>query len=301
MEFRKYQHVERFGNLEVQGIEVGTCYIFPKLDGTNASVWLDEDGHLRAGSRKRELTIDNDNAGFYNAISKDERVLNYLKKRPTHRLFGEWLVPHSLKTYQENAWRKFYIFDVCLDNDDGTLEYIPYDVYKPWLEEFNLEYIPPIRVISNGDYESFVKCLDQNDFLIEMGKGVGEGIVIKNYDFYNQYGRQTWAKIVTSEFKEVLKKTKGSPTHEKPLLEQEIVDKYITKAFVEKEYAKIVNEEGGWSSRMIHRLLDTVYHEFIREECADIVFKFRNPTINFKMLKVMTTNKIKEVKPDIFG
>jgi hypothetical protein len=301
MEFRKYQHVERFGNLEVQGIEFGTCYIFPKLDGTNASVWLDEDGHLRAGSRKRELTIDKDNAGFYNAISKDERILNYLKKHPTHRLFGEWLVPHSLKTYQENAWRKFYIFDVCLDNDDGTLEYIPYDVYKPWLEEFNLEYIAPIRVIINGDYESFVKCLDQNDFLIECGKGVGEGIVIKNYDFYNRYGRQTWAKIVTSEFKEVLKKTKGSPTHEKPLLEQEIVDKYITKAFVEKEYAKIVNEEGGWSSKMIPRLLDTVYYEFIREECADIVFKFKNPTINFKMLKVMTTNKIKEIKPDIFG
>lgn len=301
MEFRKYQHVERFGNSEVQDIEVGTCYIFPKLDGTNASVWLNKDGYLRAGSRRRELTIDKDNAGFYHAISKDERILNYLKKHPTHRLFGEWLVPHSLKTYREDAWRKFYIFDVCLDNDDGTLEYIPYDVYKPWLEEFNLDYIAPIKIITNGDYESFVKCLDQNDFLIENGKGVGEGIVIKNYEFYNRYGRQTWAKIVTSEFKEVHNKTKGSPTHEKLPVEQVIVDTYITKAFVEKEYAKIVNEEDGWNSRMISRLLNTVYHEFIREECADIVFKFNNPTINFKMLKTMTTNKVKEIKPDIFG
>ena len=300
MEFRKYQHVERFGNVEVQDIEIGTCYIFPKLDGTNASVWLNEDHHLRAGSRRRELTIGKDNAGFYNAISKDERVLNYLKKHPTHRLFGEWLVPHSLKTYQENAWRKFYIFDVCLDNDDGTLEYIPYDVYKAWLEEFNLDYIAPIKIISNGDYESFVKCLDQNNFLIENGKGSGEGIVIKNYEFYNRYGRQTWAKIVTSEFKEIHSKTKGSPTHEKPPVEQAIVDMYITKAFVEKEYAKIVNEEDGWSSRMIPRLLNTVYDEFIIEECADIIFKFKNPTINFKMLKTMTTNKVKEIKPDIF-
>lgn len=33
MEFRKYMHLERFGNDEVQGIELGTCYIFSKLDG----------------------------------------------------------------------------------------------------------------------------------------------------------------------------------------------------------------------------------------------------------------------------
>ena len=51
--FVKYQHVERFGNLEVQNIELGQCYIFPKIDGTNASVWL-EDGDVKAGSRTRE-------------------------------------------------------------------------------------------------------------------------------------------------------------------------------------------------------------------------------------------------------
>lgn len=48
MEFRKYQHVERFGTSEVEGIDLGTCYIYPKIDGTNASVWLGEDGTLRA-------------------------------------------------------------------------------------------------------------------------------------------------------------------------------------------------------------------------------------------------------------
>ena len=38
MKFREYTHVERYGNDEVQGIEYGELYIFPKLDGTNASV-----------------------------------------------------------------------------------------------------------------------------------------------------------------------------------------------------------------------------------------------------------------------
>lgn len=49
--FIKYQHVERFGNLEVQNIELGLCHIFPKIDGTNASVWL-ENGEIKAGRMK---------------------------------------------------------------------------------------------------------------------------------------------------------------------------------------------------------------------------------------------------------
>ena len=32
MEFRKYQHIERFGTDEVDGIEIGTTYVFPKID-----------------------------------------------------------------------------------------------------------------------------------------------------------------------------------------------------------------------------------------------------------------------------
>lgn len=31
-EFIKYPHLERFGTDEVDGINIGTCYIFPKID-----------------------------------------------------------------------------------------------------------------------------------------------------------------------------------------------------------------------------------------------------------------------------
>lgn len=41
MEFKKYQHVERFGTDETEGINIGKCYVFPKIDGTNSSVWLE--------------------------------------------------------------------------------------------------------------------------------------------------------------------------------------------------------------------------------------------------------------------
>lgn len=42
MKFNKYQHVEKLGNKEVEGINIGTCYVFPKIDGTNASIWNDD-------------------------------------------------------------------------------------------------------------------------------------------------------------------------------------------------------------------------------------------------------------------
>ena len=150
MEFRKYQHIERLGTDGVNGIELGICYVFPKIDGTNSSVWLNND-EICAGSRTRQLTLPNDNAGFLGEIKDNNGIKAYLSKHPTHRLFGEWLVPHSLKTYREDAWRKFYIFDVCVDKEGSEdLEYIPYDIYQTMLEEFNLDYLAPIAIIKNG-------------------------------------------------------------------------------------------------------------------------------------------------------
>src|SRR6478609_7687293 len=142
MEFKEYQHIERLGATEVQNIELGECYVFPKIDGTNASVWLNN-GKVQAGSRTRHLTLEADNAGFLRWVSDNVSLLNYLTENPTHRLFGEWLVPHSLKTYRPETWRRFYVFDVAVDKEteeilhdgDSKVKYLHYDEYKPLLEK----------------------------------------------------------------------------------------------------------------------------------------------------------------------
>ena len=85
--FIKYQHVERFGTDEVENIELGICHVFPKIDGTNGSVWL-EDGQIKTGSRNRELSLESDNAGFDAAIQADRRILSYLSRHPEHRIMG---------------------------------------------------------------------------------------------------------------------------------------------------------------------------------------------------------------------
>ena len=291
MEFKKYQHIEKFGSEETDGINKGMCYVFPKIDGTNAQLWMDEG--LHAGSRKRELSIDSDNAGFYEWAQKQENILSFFQSYPHLRLYGEWLVPHSLRTYRDDAWNKFYVFDV-MNGDD----YLSYDEYKPILEKFNIEYIPLLAKIENPTHEELVELLDKNTYLIEEGKGVGEGIVIKNYAYKNKFGRTTWAKIVKSDFRNI-KKPNLKHGNDR-IIEKEIVEKYINETLVQKEYAKITNET-GWSSKMIPRLLNTVYYCLIKEECWDFVKEYKNPVIDFKKLNFYSNERVKEIIPKLFN
>lgn len=300
MEFKKYQHLERFGTTEVLNIEQGKIYVFPKIDGTNASVWMDYP-ILKSGSRNRELSLGSDNAGFHAWASSQDNLIKFFYGYPNLRLYGEWLVPHSLKTYRDDAWRKFYVFDVCRDLEDGEVEYLPFEEYEPLLKQFDIDYIPPMAIVNNCTYEKLIELLATNTFLVKDGAGAGEGIVIKNYQFKNKYGRTTWAKIVTSEFREKHTKEMGaSYVDMKPPVEQEIVDAFITTAMVDKVYDKISVANYGWTSRYIPQLLNTVYYDLVREEGWNFIKKFKNPTINYSILQHATFNKVKKIKAELF-
>lgn len=296
-EFVKYMHVERYGTEEVQGIDIGDCYIFPKLDGTNASTWF-EDGNVSSGSRNRKLSIESDNAGFCAYVATKPNIQEFHRVFPHLRLNGEWLVPHSLKTYRDEAWQDFYVFDVYDHSED---KYVTYDVYKGILDLYNINYIAPLCIIKNPSYESLLKEAENNRYLIKDGEGIGEGIVIKNYEFKNRFGRVCWAKIITNQFKEKHYKEMGAPVkEEKKMVEQDIVDEFVTLHLVDKTYDKIRVEIGEWASKYIPRLLQTVYYDLITEELWEAIKKHRNPSINFKTLNTLCITKIKQLKPEIF-
>jgi hypothetical protein len=302
-EYRKYQHVEKLGNTEVEGIELGDCYIFPKIDGTNAHVWLDrEDNLIKFGSRKRQLTLSKDNAGFMEWASSNYNLLDtvsYLDTfYPNCHVYGEWLVPHTLKTYEKEAWRKFYIFDVV--KQDGT--HVHYEDYKVLLDKMvYTDYIVPMRVIKNPTTENLYKCLEDNDYLIKDGEGKGEGVVIKNYDFVNKYGRQTWAKIVTADFKQKHRKADGPPKCKgSDYVEEKIINQFLTDDIIDKVYSNIVTESEGWSSKMIPRLLHTVFYDLVREHSWDFIKKFKNPKIDYKVLNNFTTLRVKDHLSQLF-
>ena len=63
---------------------------------------------------------------------------------------------------------------------------------------------------------------------------------------------------------------------------------------------KLEEERGCWSSHMINEFIGKSYNTFIKEEIWNIIKKYKNPTINFKILNKTYINKIKEIMPEIF-
>jgi len=304
--FRQYMHLVKFGMTEVEGIEFGKVYIFPKIDGTNASTWLCEPlSIIEAGSRTRGLSEESDNAGFYSWVVQQQHLKQFHAAYPKLRLYGEWLVPHTFKGYREDAWRKFYVFDVY---NDETQTYLSYDQYQPILEQFGVDYIPPLAIIKNASYDNFLKYLNENKYLCPDNGEPGEGIVIKNYDYYNRFERQVWAKIVRQEFKEQHYKTMGAPEINSSMMNEErIVDTTVTLALIDKTMAKIVNGrqmQGQlgtvWNSKMIPELLNRVFYDVVTEEFWDAWKDIDFGTVNGKTLRALVTQKIKTLKPEIF-
>ena len=309
--FKPYMHIERFGKPEVEGIELGRVFIFPKLDGTNSSIWPIGTGHrmaLAAGSRTRELSLEHDNAGFLASLRsatngfESENWDQFFKDNPNLRLFGEWLVPHTFKGYRPEAWRRFYIFDVM---NDETGQYLSYETYKPLLDKYpGLTYLAPLAIINNGSYENFLKVVNENKYLCPDDGEPGEGVVLKNYDYYNKFNNQVWAKIVRQEFKEKHALVMGAPEINTGLMNEQIVlDKIPLQTLVEKTIGKIMVSDGastGWQGKYIPQLFERVFRDIIVEELYDAVKEIKGRSINFKTLKSLMIMRIKQIKPELF-
>lgn len=294
-----YPHLVRYGTQETSGIEDGECFIFSKVDGTNASARLEinlSKTEVIAGSRKRLLTIHDDNQGFCKWLLNQDNIKEFLLEYPDYILYGEWLKRHTIKTYKDDAWNKFYVFDVF---DRKQNKFIHYNDYVGLLEDYKIEYIPVECVISNPTIDKLkILSTTKSNFLIKEGEGHGEGIVIKNYDYVNKYGRTTWAKIVNDEFIKN-SKSRSNLTLVDMTIEENIINAYCTEAFIRKEYSKLLAMyDNKFEKKYIKELLGRVYYEFIKEEAYIFIPGLRNPKIDFRVLQNLLIQKVKEVLKD---
>ena len=77
-EFEKFDKIARLSR---------NCVITEKIDGTNAQIFIGENGEFLTGSRNRWITPENDNAGFARwALEHKEELLQL----GPGRHFGEW-------------------------------------------------------------------------------------------------------------------------------------------------------------------------------------------------------------------
>ena len=114
----KYPKIRRLGDEDNDGILMGKVYVQEKIDGANAQIWI-EDGEIKCGSRTQELTQGFN--GFVDYAKSHEGIRKCLEANPNHRLFGEWLVRHTI-AYNETVYKKFYLFDVMVLPSEFTIE-----------------------------------------------------------------------------------------------------------------------------------------------------------------------------------
>lgn len=298
MDFKAYLDVEALHKEDCEGLLLGTCYIFPKIDGTNASIWM-EGGEICGGSRTRRLVPEKDNFDFLTGYirNNEEKLKKFFESTNGLRLYGEYLVPHTLRTYRDEAWKKFYVFDVV---NEATGEFIPYENYKLFLDLAQLDYIPCITKIENPSMEQLGRLRDSSTYLVKDGQGLGEGIVIKQYNWRNKFGHRVYGKLVRNEFKE--SNQRAFPVNElagEKQVEIDIAADYVTEGRINKMLAKM-SEDGRFTSKRIPELLSKVYYDIITEEMWDILKKYKNPAINFRKLNMCVVNKIKDVRKELF-
>ena len=316
MIYKKYQHVMKYDKdeLEVKGILDGKVHLFHKIDGTNSCVFLDENQNLSFGSRRKMISSNDDNRGFATSFLARPDVAQSLKQMllelPKNTvIYGEWLVQNVIKTYEKDAWRHFYVFDVVvypddirpdvLSNDESSRRcetYLPYEVYAPLCEKYGIKYIPVIDVIDNPTINDITGRLDETTFLND-GKR-GEGIVIKNYNYKNPFGRQTWAKVLCSDFyvqKQNLR-TQNSKEKEENLVEHKIITKFLTSEFIQKELNKFEEINGKFEMKYFSQLSNYLFEEFLKDNLFLILHKTKTlPTINFFVLRKLIEAEIKIV------
>lgn len=93
--------------------------ITEKIDGTNAQVYIGEDGTVMAGSRTRWVTPDSDNFGFAAWVEKNKEDLRALG---VGRHFGEWWGKGIQRQYGLTE-RRFSLFNVMRFNETVPQEF----------------------------------------------------------------------------------------------------------------------------------------------------------------------------------
>lgn len=286
--FIKYEKIHRLGKDEVDGILDGFCYIQEKIDGANTSIWV-EDGKVICASRNNVL--ESGFNGFVDYVKDHKGIQEMLKNNPTYRLYGEWLVRHTIQ-YKETCYKKFYLFDIM--REDG--EFLEVTQVYAVANKYGVE-APALLLACDRPTEEQVKELVGKSELGEKG----EGVVIKNFGFVSNFGRTDYAKVVTENFKEENAICfGGNNKHSDSYWEMYIVNKYMTLPRIEKIMNKIqptIDEK--LDMKDIPRITNTAYHDLLTEEIWEIAKKAQ--AVDFQVLKRVCNKKAKQIYVDILN
>lgn len=272
MKHKSFMDIERFKQSHIAGFNKGDHIVIQeKIDGANCAVRYDpETDSIVAQSRKNILGLQNNLRGFWEWTQTLNKELVKAVLGNNLVLFGEWLVPHSVK-YPNEKYNHTYFYDVY-DTENGS--YLPQDKVRAIISSLNLTYVP---VFYDGEFISWEHC---NEFVgkTALGGEYGEGIVVKNQTRLNDPNTRMpfYTKIVGEKFAETKGHTQKVIAPEKIKAAEEnkaLAETIVTEARVSKLLNKMVDEgilSEDWGAKDISivakNLTKAVYADCVKEE-----------------------------------
>lgn len=279
--YRSYPKIFSLYKQEVDGILNTKSVVQIKIDGANAVIYQN-DGQIRCGTRTRELPLEESFRGFQEYVRANFNLAMYFSRNPYHILYGEWLVPHSIR-YDPTFYNHFYLFDIY---DTQTGLYLPQEDVESEAEFLGLKYPPMLGTFDNLTKDKL------DEFLKESWGGQKyEGVVIKPIDFVNEFGDRPYGKYVSQAFKEKNAIVfGGNDKHSEFYWEQYITNKYCSLATLKKIMGKLspeINER--LDKKHTPRVASSCVHDSITENAYEIFKKV--PKVDNKKLNSLMTKK----------
>ncbi|MGV2640199.1 hypothetical protein GNF86_01920 [Clostridium perfringens] len=268
-EIKKYTDVVRYGKSSTQGViqEGDIISITEKIDGANASFCIDNENDLGVSSYSRNnlLTEENRLRGYYDWVLNNIVPIKE-KLNPNYRYFGEWCVKHKV-IYKEENYYKFYLFSIW---DDEKQMYLSDEIVRSEAQRLGLLTVQYFYYGKYISFEHLMSFVGKSELTEE--PNTGEGIVVKNVSYFDNYNRQVFVKLVSDKFREVQQQKKPkNPNVDSKVIET--IKSVLTKARVSKLIHKLVDEgllKEDFSiedmGTILKELKDKPYQDIMKEE-----------------------------------
>ena len=195
--WHSYPGIYNLGHKAVDDLLSGPVLVEEKVDGSQFSFGVTEDGEIRVRSKGATMLVDAPEGMFIRAVATVKELAPRLHPGWTYR--AEYLrsPKHNALVYDRVPRQHLIIFDV----NTGHESYLDYDAKAAEADRLGLEVVPVL-------YQGMVATLDQFRGFLDTVSVLGgqkiEGVVIKpvGYGLFGLDKKALLGKFVSEAFKE---------------------------------------------------------------------------------------------------
>lgn len=196
--WHSYSSIYNMGHKAIADLLKGPVYVEEKVDGSQFSFGMDEEGTLRVRSKGCEMVVDAPEKMFTLAVETTKRLQDHLHKGWTYRCEYLRTPKHNALIYNRVPDNHLIVFDIETDE----CNFLSYNDKKAEAQRLGLEVVPLLYAGTIEDVEKFRSFLTFDSVL---GGQKIEGVVVKpiGYSLFGKDKKVLMGKFVSEAFKEV--------------------------------------------------------------------------------------------------